>query len=599
MTTKKIRLRIRDMLANFNNSKTLLRNFIKLMLVMFLIIFIITLFIYSHSRQIIQEELLHTNVNLTQSTTNSMDNLIMEMRYVTATLGTNKMVQFYFSSESSASIFNGFYERIQEQLTAYVNGFDYIDSIYLYSPKNKGYIDIYGQHSIATITDAGWLDVLPGMTQNIAVIPRKVNGLYPYVLTILNKINVDGNIGMVVLNLDLHKLTNTLGSGDAEVSNTYIITNKSEVLFRKKQNDLFEDIALFSELSSFHANTAVSSTMVEGGNQPYIFTQIPSKDYDWNYVTVTYLQEYLSRLSSLRAIIITFLSVMLVLSIGLAFFFSMSFYKPIQHITNLLKSPENWDAAENKSEKDVKEIAEKIVSYVQTNNQLSLELKSRLNLLNETRIWALQSQINPHFISNTLNLIHLLILESPSLGNKASKMIVYLGKILHFALEPTSLVTLESEQEYTKLFLAILNERYDDNEIKTSFAISPDAASAKIPKLILQPLIENSVYHGMEKQMHADLSITITGSIKDGTIKNDEVRFVVLKIEDNGLGISEDTLVALRESISIDAEPSGQHIGLKNVAMRLRLLFGDAADVQIESPKNRGTCITLTFPYIP
>lgn len=579
------------------NHKSLFKNFIKLMAAMFAIILSITFFIYRNSNQIIRQELLQANINTTQNIADSIDNLLMEMRYITATLATNKMVQFYFASHNPEMVFDGFYDRINDQLTSYIHSFDFIHSIYLYSTKEDTYIDVYGKHPLFTLTDTSWIPELDLMTENIHIVSRKINHVYPFVVTIINRVQINDVQGYIVININLHKIPNMLDSRQKENQEIYIVTNAEQILFHKKQEDILEPISTVPVLDHFHALEKEYSTLVLGSKHPYAFAQVSSAHYDWHYITITHLREYTHRLSDLRALLAVFFIMMLIVSVCLALFFSMSAFKPIQDILNLLNNPDQWDSTQYKSEKEIKYIAQQIVSYMQKNNTLSQELQNRLHLLNETRIWALQSQINPHFLFNTLNLIHLSIAEELGYKHRASAITVYLGKLLRYALEPTSLVTIETELEYTRLFLTILNHRYD-HQILTDLSVSSDTMHARVPKLILQPIIENSIYHGIEKSIHGDSKITIHGYRSTRTITTGLMDCILLKIEDNGMGMDADTLANLQKSLADETEPHGQHIGLKNVAMRLRLLYGDNVQIQIESRKEKGTCVTLAFPYI-
>mgnify|MGYP001009124210 CR=1 FL=1 len=583
-------------LKSFRQSKTLFKNFMRLMALMFVIILLITIFIYRNSNQIIRQELMQTNINTTQNIADSIDNLVMETQYITATLATNKMIQFYLFSGNPEEIFSGFYDRITDQLTSYIHGFEYIHSIYLYTDGSKNFLDINGDHPLYLLKDTSWMPDSETMTGNILIVPRKINNVYPYVITVINRITVNERDGYVVLNLDLHKLPNILDSRDNENQLIFIVSDKSEVLFYKNQADIPENISRYPELSGFHAGTDKNSRFVNDKQRPFVLTQISSRRYDWSYVTISYLKEYTGRLSDLRALLTVFFSMMFAVSICIALFFSMSAFKPIRDILDLLNHPEQWDSSSNKSETDVKYIAQQIVSYIHTNNELSEELKKRLHLLNETRVWALQSQINPHFLFNTLNLIHLTITEDLGYKHPASAMIVSLGKLLRYALKATDLVCIQTELEYTRIFLDILNRRYD-NPFQIELSISPDILNAKIPKLLLQPLIENSVYHGIAKHRRPDSGITIRGTRDNYILSGQPTDSVILKIEDNGLGMDAETLSELQSSIIDETEPRGQHVGLKNVAMRLRLLFGDKVHMEIASKEGEGTCITLIFPY--
>ena len=581
--------------VHLSEHRTFFKNFIRLMFIIFLIIAILAIFIYENSRRIIEEELMRTNINVTQNVANSLDNLLSDMCYITATLFTNDMVRFYIASDSPAEVFDGFHERIKEQLKAYVYAFRYIESIYLYAPEKMLFFDALEEQSIYSMRDTGWLQALPE-TDRIVLVPRKVRDIYPFVITVINRTTISNRTGYIAVNVNLRRLPNILDSTPGSSSEIYIVTNDSKVLYRKHQEDVNESVEAFSELSAFEPDRKSASQFVNDPARPYVFTQIASKDYDWNYVTVTYLHEYVSRLSGIRAVLLVLLPFMLLVSCCLALLLSLSCYRPVRDIINLLNNPDNWDVTTRKSEEDIREAAKKIVSYIQTSNKLSSELKARLNVLNQTQIWALQSQINPHFITNTLNLIHLAITESLGYSHVASQMTIYLGRLMSIALDSTSLVSLRVETEYANVFMEILKKRYEDR-IETSYAIGPDTEDALVPKLILQPLIENAIQHGMRIEEAACLNISITSARQTVEIGNTLVDAVLVKVTDDGKGIPPEKLHELRASLRAPSVMPQAHIGLKNVAMRFSLLYGEAFSMDIESKEGNNTSVLIKFPY--
>ncbi len=219
---------------------------------------------------------------------------------------------------------------------------------------------------------------------------------------------------------------------------------------------------------------------------------------------------------------------------------------------------------------------------------MSKELNTQLNLLNEAKLLALQSQINPHFLFNTLNMINLLEIEALGFDHIIPKMSLNLSKLLRYAIDSTELVPLETELEYTDIYLSILNKRYG-GKLHIRKEIAPEAYSLKVPKLFIQPIIENAVFHGLAKNQKKDSYLWISCQVIDD--------LCIVKIQDNGIGMTEECLSKLRNDIKQKTPPTGS-IGLKNVAIRMALLYGDSFSLEIDSAEGEGSTFTLTFPLL-
>lgn len=216
-------------------------------------------------------------------------------------------------------------------------------------------------------------------------------------------------------------------------------------------------------------------------------------------------------------------------------------------------------------------------------------MAARLNLLNETKLLALQSQINPHFLFNTLNMIH--IQESEALGydHKIPKITLTLSRLLRYAIESTDLVSLETELNFTGMYVSILQERYG-NKLKVIYDIQEDTLKARVPKLFIQPIIENAIFHGLAENM--DVHNTLTLSCRR------EGELCVVRVSDNGVGMSPETLEHLR-CVQSDASPLKGSIGLKNTVTRMSLLYGEAFSLSIDSTQGKGSVFTLRFSFLP
>ncbi len=197
----------------------------------------------------------------------------------------------------------------------------------------------------------------------------------------------------------------------------------------------------------------------------------------------------------------------------------------------------------------------------------------------------LQEQINPHFLYNTLDTVIWLI-EGNEL-EKAVSIVVSLSEFFRLVLSRgQDFITIREEEMHIRSYLEIQQVRYSDI-LKFDISIDPRLYGFRILKLTLQPLVENSLYHGI-KYKRAEGRIEVTGRQEDGLI-----RFLV---RDNGVGMEEEELVKLREEIQKPCKETETGFGLANVNERIRMNFGPQYGMEIDSVKNKGTCVSITIP---
>jgi two-component system LytT family sensor kinase len=209
------------------------------------------------------------------------------------------------------------------------------------------------------------------------------------------------------------------------------------------------------------------------------------------------------------------------------------------------------------------------------------KLEEQSRLLLEARLDALQRQINPHFLFNTLNSIASLIRSKPDL---AREMIVKLSHILRVLLrDRDAFVPLSEELDFTDDYLDIEVVRFGE-KLHVVKEISPDTLDIIVPSMLLQPLIENSIKHGLEPRISGG-TITLRSRVDNGRL--------LLEIEDDGVGIEPGGPITAPDS-GIVREGSG--IGMRNVRERIQVLYGDEAHVDIVSRPGRGTRVSLRMP---
>jgi two-component system LytT family sensor kinase len=209
--------------------------------------------------------------------------------------------------------------------------------------------------------------------------------------------------------------------------------------------------------------------------------------------------------------------------------------------------------------------------------RLEQQLEEQAKSLMEARMEALQRQIHPHFLFNTLNSIASLVRFQP---DTAREMIVKLGNILRVLLqESEAFVHLRDELDFTDDYLDIEVVRFGE-KLRVEKDIDPATLDLLLPSMVLQPVIENSIKHGLEPRISGG-TITLRSRLRDGVL--------VVQIEDDGIGMSADVDVTAPST-------AGGGIGLKNVRERLHVLFGDAARLEVVSRPGRGTRVSIEIP---
>ncbi|MNV65596.1 Sensor histidine kinase YpdA [compost metagenome] len=206
-------------------------------------------------------------------------------------------------------------------------------------------------------------------------------------------------------------------------------------------------------------------------------------------------------------------------------------------------------------------------------------------LVKELELQALQSQINPHFLFNTLNVLsRLALLEG---ADKTSDLIISMSNLLRYSLQRLDTpVTLQEEITHIKEYAAIQQARFRER-IRFELDADPAVLQVEIPALTLQPLVENAYHHGVANME--------SGAVISLKVLKAETG-VLIEISDNGAGIPEETLQAIMRLEASSDSGKSTGLGTRNVLKRLQLFYGEDDLVQIRSGLGQGTTITIRIP---
>ncbi len=201
---------------------------------------------------------------------------------------------------------------------------------------------------------------------------------------------------------------------------------------------------------------------------------------------------------------------------------------------------------------------------------------------NEIKLKMLASQINPHFLYNALESIRMKAHISGEQG--ISRTVKMLGKLLRRSLEITGqAITVSEEIEMVRAYLEIQKFRHEDR-LNYGIDIEPEAGRISLPPLLIQPLVENAVVHGLERRPGGG-TVAVSARIAEGAL--------VVRVEDDGAGMSAEKLASVRRALR---EQEADRIGLRNVQMRLTLTYGEEAGLLVESEEHKGTRIEFRIP---
>ena len=213
--------------------------------------------------------------------------------------------------------------------------------------------------------------------------------------------------------------------------------------------------------------------------------------------------------------------------------------------------------------------------------RIQIKLEEQERLLLSARMEALQNQINPHFLFNTLNSVSSLVRFDP---DTARELILKLATILRRLLNSSeAFVPLREELEFIDNYLDIEVVRFGPEKLRIVKELEPASLDAMVPSMLLQPLIENSIKHGLAAKIEEG-RIFLRSRLTDSRL--------IIEVEDNGVGMGSANLLEKPTGLG------GTGIGLTNVAERLKVLYGDTARMTIDSHEGKGTLIRLRLPLL-
>jgi two-component system, sensor histidine kinase YesM len=285
------------------------------------------------------------------------------------------------------------------------------------------------------------------------------------------------------------------------------------------------------------------------------------------------------------------LAVVFLLAAGLlAFFFSYRISQPLDRLKKKMMLVQRGDFQQTVPVESQDEIGQLSRGFNRMTEEINRLLKEVYEIglkEKEAELAALQSQINPHFIYNTLESINMMAVRKENY--EVSDMVSALGRMLRYTVDKYDrLVFLQEELDSVASYVKIQKMRYGDR-LRVVFEVEEGVQHFLIPKLLLQPLVENAIFHG------------IGDKEEGGTIWISALRFdddLLISVRDDGTGMTEEQMESLRDSLASPLPlESGKHgLALRNIYQRLILMFGMEYVLELDASPGKGTAFTITIP---
>jgi two-component system sensor histidine kinase YesM len=329
---------------------------------------------------------------------------------------------------------------------------------------------------------------------------------------------------------------------------------------------------------------------VEGS--PFIVARLSSSKYGWTYLLFTPVERLYGLSNSLRVVNITVVGVSVILGSLLALWASRRSFRHVEGVLDAVDASEHDDPlppVPAGKEKGFSHVTYSILRTFIERKYLQVQLSERRYRQKTLELLALQSQMNPHFLFNTLETINWQAIKLAREPGQINEMIGSLSRILKYSLAPPSeLETLGNEIAHARDYLAIQKIRYKD-KFNAEWDCAEGLEDRKVIRFILQPLLENAIYHGI-KEAEGRRRIAVEVGESDGRL--------VLSVSDDGLGIPVDRLKEIQARLKEDevGEPALGSIGLFNTHKRIRLAFGDEYGLSIRSVQGEGTRVEVVIP---
>lgn len=402
--------------------------------------------------------------------------------------------------------------------------------------------------------------------------------------------NGNSMLGVLLVDMNYSSIEQLLEKANTDTSGEYVylMAPDGEIIYHPKQNLIH--MGLYEE-NNTEAAGYEDTTVKENFHGEKRLVTVKTISYTgWKLISVVPMKSFSMGMTGMRNLVVLLVALTVLAVVILNQMVSARISKPLRRLNDSVKE---WEAGNMNPDiyiggsMEVEHLGKTLRSTVAQIRQLMDDIVVEQEEKRKSELDALQSQINPHFLYNTLDSIVWMI--TGERYDDAVFMITQLASLFRISLSKgKTVIKIEDEVKHARNYMNIQKIRYK-NSFEVDFQIEEDILDGCIVKLVLQPLLENAIYYGMEF-MDGEGEIHVRGYRKD--------KDVYLEVEDNGLGMPEEDAAELLNGKE-RPHKHGSGVGLVNVHSRLKLRFGEAYGLVIHSCPDEGMMVQIHIPYIP
>lgn len=573
-------------IRHFKFNSIFLRTFLFITALTVIPFIVLSIMFYSNTLKNICEEITLENSYIFDNSVNIIDRTLMEVDTLSSSLASNESTQLYTINNVSTDSFKTI-SRLAKTLPII---YRYIDSIYIYSEPTDTVIMDNNSIPLSDLSDTDWISAYHAVTSpKGTIIPRSKNNIYPQLITIIKPIYVaDEKKGAIIMNINTQSIYNSMLYQQYKDGRLFFLVNADNKIIISSELSYFNTYPDNIGPNTLTIESNPKNSVYEINDKNYVVLSGDSAISDYKYISAYPLELYEHKLSTMKLQIIGILLLLMIIIFILAYVASVRSYSPLNEIISFLdNSQPPADSIEEEDKNELMYIINSIQTHINDKTKMAEILEERMKLLRKSQYDMLQTQINPHFLYNTLETINWMAYNMSNSENPVSKSLINLASFFRNTLTSGYFVSIENEIKYTKEYVNILALRYGDL-FDIEWDIDESILSYTIIKICLQPIIENAVYHGIKQKNDKGL-IKIKGLCDDNNI--------ILIVSDDGVGIENDALDELNKTLSETSFTNEKsHIGLSNVNQRIKIIFGDSYGIHVESTVGVGTDVYVTIP---
>ena len=541
---------------------------------------------------IFENSVLYTQT-ITKQINQNIDSYITYMDNIVSVISGSEDAQYYLFRESSD---RGHEKRLLEQFRIILKGRSDIKNIGLVCDEgnslfNTGYqtenpdLDLSTQEWYKKAVESRGKSILTS-----SHVQHVIEGERPWVITmsrgIANLVGSRASKGAVFIDLNYSAISELCDQNSiGDKGYVFIVDQDGNIVYHPQQQQLYNELQ--TENIDAVMNAKTDTVTVGKGEHEKIYTISRSEKTGWTVVGCMNVAELLKGSRQAQRVYVVCAAGLIVLALILSRLLARNITYPIQRLRDSMKKVQTGEFPtidlEVSSENEIGSLTKSFNVMTHRIQELMAQNIHEQEQKRKSELKALQSQINPHFLYNTLDSI--IWMAEGKKNEEVVLMTASLARLLRQSISnEDELVSIGQEAEYARSYLTIQKMRYKD-KLEFQIDISPAIFGVKIIKLVLQPIIENAIYHGLKYK--DSKGFLIVCGYQEG-------EKAVLEVEDNGVGMDEETLSHIFEKHKVNYHSNG--VGVYNVQKRLKLYYGEEYGIVYKSKKNEGTRAVITIP---